>query len=130
MPCDAAAQEEDDRASDDAVSFNNLVPCAGNRTFCTNAANALLGVVPTLDKAVNNLALVADLIRKEHTRVRLQETYFQRGVAKQFHPRLNAFRGKAHKACWGTVAFVAAALLPPRPLSFSRSLLLSLTSSV
>ena len=93
------------------VDLSNAVPNAGQLHILHNAANGVLKVMPTVDAAIDELKVVADMVRQPHSRGRLLETCFTSNVGKQFHHKLKSFKGKVFRGRWGTVAFCVIEML-------------------
>ena len=93
------------------VDLSNAMPNAGQLHILHNAANGVLKVMPTVDAAIDELKVVADMVRQPHSRGRLLETCFTSNVGKQFHNKLKSFKGKVFRGRWGTVAFCVIEML-------------------
>ena len=115
---DAAFEAEERLGNevDGRVSLTGSIPCAGQLRILHNAANSLLAVMPQTGRSIEQLAVVADLLRRPHIRTRLLESCFNSEVGKQFHARLNTFRGKVRSERWGTIAFCVYEALESRSM--------------
>jgi hypothetical protein len=87
------------------VSLNPMLQQGGLLHMTHNAADGVLEVMPIISKAIDPFAEVCTLVRETYTCTRLRETCFTHPVAREFHPVLKGFKGKIHRARWGTVAF-------------------------
>ncbi len=79
------AEERLGNEVDDRVSFTGSIPCAGQLHILHNAANGLLAAMPQTGKSIEQLGVVADLLRRPHTRTRLLESCFNSEICRQFH---------------------------------------------
>jgi hypothetical protein len=97
--------------ADRSIGMAAMIPTPGLLHILHNASNDLLGVMSTLDAAVESLAAVCRFLGSPHTRPRIIATCFSSNLSRPFACKMSKFSIHVNKDRWGSVAFAIQALL-------------------